>query len=461
MAMERKRALGLALALPLALATLTFLLPGAELAAQEVTTTIPEASHARPFDVDAATEAYLAQLTPEQRERSDNYFEGGYWLLPIGLLYGLAVAWLLLSRGFSARMRDVAARIGRKPFLIPMVYWMQYLLASTLLGLPLSIYTGYFREHAYGLSNQTFGEWTRDQLVGLGIGLVLGGLAIAVLYLVARKAPRTWWIWGTGVAIAFMIFGILIGPVYIDPLFNKYELLQDKTVLDPILSMARASGVDVDRVYEFDASRQHKRISANVAGFANTMRIALNDNLLQRCSVGEVKAVMGHEIGHYVLNHVYESIIFLGLVLLIGFAFLRWAFEAAVARWGASWGVHGIADPAGLPLLVAILSLYFFALTPFLNTYIRENEAEADIYGLHAAREPDGFAAVAVKLSEYRKLSPGPLEEWFFFDHPSGRARIHMAMTWKAEHLDDPQPPVGAQAPAQQADPEPVADAQP
>jgi STE24 endopeptidase len=176
-------------------------------------------------------------------------------------------------------------------------------------------------------------------------------------------------------------------------------------------------------------------VSANVAGLFGTTRIALNDNLLRRAPVPEFKAVMGHEMGHYVLHHVSKSILFFGVVLVIGFVFLRWGFDRAMAWWGDRWGLRGVADPAGLPLLAALFSVFFFVLTPLNNTFIRTSEAEADIFGLNAAREPDGMAEVALQLSEYRKLDPGPVEEWIFFDHPSGRNRISMAMRWKAEHL--------------------------
>ena len=142
---------------------------------------------------------------------------------------------------------------------------------------------------------------------------------------------------------------------------------------------------------------------------------------------------MGHEMGHYVLNHAYEGLLFFGVLLLVGFAFLRWGYRAAQRRFGERWGIGGIEDEAGLPLLAAVLSVYFFFATPLINSFVRANEAEADLFGLNATREPEGFAEVALKLGEYRKLDPGPLEEWIFFDHPSGRARIEMAMRWKAE----------------------------
>ncbi len=394
-----------------------------------------EAGKGSAFDVEAATEDYLARMSPEEKERSDSYFEGGYWLRLWGFLYGLGMAWLLLGTRLSSRMRDLAERVGRWRPLATALYAIQYIVLTTLLGFPLTLYQSFFREHRYGLATQTFSEWLRDQLVSLGVSAVLGGLLLVALYTVFRRARRTWWQWGAAVAFVFMIFGLLIAPVYIAPLFNTYGLLQDATVLEEILEMARANGVDADRVYQFDASRQSKRISANVSGFAGTMRISLNDNLLERCGVGEVKAVMGHELGHYVLNHMYESLVFFAVVIFLGFAFLRWSFDASAARWGERWDVRGISDIAGLPLLAALLSVYFFALSPVLNTYIRVNEAEADVFGLNAARQPDGFAEVAMKLSEYRKIDPGPIEEWIFYNHPSGRARVEMAMQWKAEHL--------------------------
>jgi STE24 endopeptidase len=187
----------------------------------------------------------------------------------------------------------------------------------------------------------------------------------------------------------------------------------------------------------FDASRQTKRVSANVSGLAGTMRISLNDNLLNRCSLAEIEAVMAHEIGHYVLNHVYKTLLFFGVVIVVGFAFLGWAFERVRAGKGAGWGVRDVGDPAGLPLALILLSVYFFLLTPALNSWTRMEEAEADLFGVNASGQPDGEAAVDLKLGEYRKLDPSPLEEALFYDHPSGRSRITMAMQWKAEHLAD------------------------
>lgn len=393
------------------------------------------------FDPVAATDAYLARLSPAARERSDSYFEGGYWIQLWSFLWGLAVAWFLLSRGRSVRFRDFAERAGRWPWLRRVIYAAGYLLATSLLGSPLAVYTDFFREHQYGLATQSFPGWLRDQLVGLGLGLVFGSVAISVLYAVLRRAGRAWWLWATAVMLVFLVIVALIAPVFINPLFNTYTRLDRPEIREPILALARANGVPAHDVWVSDASRQSKRVSANVSGLLGTERITLNDNLLNRCSLAEIEAVMGHELGHYVLNHVYELVFNFGLVIAGGFAFIAFSFEWARLKFGARWGVQGIADIAGLPLLAALFSVYFLVMTPVTNTIIRTNEAEADIFGLNASRQPDGFAEAALKLGEYRKLAPGPLEEFVFFDHPSGRQRILAAMRWKAEHLGELEAP--------------------
>jgi STE24 endopeptidase len=249
-----------------------------------------------------------------------------------------------------------------------------------------------------------------------------------------RRLGKSWWVWGATLTIVFAAFVSLIAPVYIAPLFNKYKTLQDPHVKDPILSMARANGIPATDVYEFDASRQSNRVSANVSGFAGTLRISLNDNLLKRCSLPEIETTMGHEMGHYVLNHAYKGLVMIGVLIVIGFAFLNWGINFGLARWGEKWDVRGITDVAVLPLAVILFSFYFFLLTPVTNTISRTLEYEADMYGLNTAQQPDGEANVDMLLGEYRKLDPSPVEEFIFFDHPSGRTRITAAMRWKAEH---------------------------
>ncbi len=397
---------------------------------------VPAEAQASPhFDATVATNAYLAQIPPDKTARSDAYFEGGYWMILWDFLYGAVVALLLLNLRWSARMRDLAERFTRFKPVQTFVYWLQYLVLTSILVFPLTVYEDYFREHKYGLATQTFGPWMGDQMKSLGVGLVLGGLLAMLLFGVVRRLPRTWWIWGAVVTILFLIFTVLIEPVYIVPIFNKVTRLDDPKIVDPILSMARANGIPAKDVYEIDASRQTTRISANVSGFANTMRITLNDNLLRRGSPEEIQAVMGHEMGHYVMHHIYNGIMFLAIMIVLAFVYLRWALDWALQRWGEKWQIRGVGDTAVLPLVVLLAAIFGFVVTPVMNTFTRTQEYEADMYGLNTSRQPDGEAQADIHLGEYRKMNPGPIEEVIFFDHPSGRNRIYAAMRWKAENL--------------------------
>ena len=401
-----------------------------------VITVPPQAQPSDHFDVEAATNAYLAEIPASARARSDAYFEGGYWLILWDFLMAVAIYWALLHFGWSAWMRDLAVRLTRFAFLQDLIYWFQFLILTALLGLPLTIYEGYFREHQYGLATQTFGPWMGDQLKLLLVNMILGGLLVAMLFWIGRKLPGSWHVWGAVVTIAFTMFFVMIAPVFIFPLFNKITRLDDPKVTIPILSMAHANGIPAHDVFEIDASRQSTRMSANVSGLGKTMRITLNDNLLRRGSPEEIQAVMGHEMGHYVLHHIYKGMLFLFIVIVAFFYLLRVGLEWSLARWGEAWRIHGMGDIAVLPLVFLIATIFGFLFTPIQNTDTRTSEHEADMYGINASRQPDGFAQAAIHLSEYRKMSPGPVEEWIFYDHPSGRRRIHDAMQWKAENLN-------------------------
>ena len=390
---------------------------------------------AEPFDPTAATQAWLATVPRDKREKSDAYFEGGYWLILWNFLLAAAISIFLLTSRISARLRDFAERAARFKPLQVTFYALLYLLLVYVLSFPLNLYENFYREHQYGFATQSFLPWFGEQLIGLGLTLVGGTIALIVLYAVFRRAPRTWWLCGTVVLVIFLAGLVFIAPVYIEPLFNAYKPITNPQIRDPILAMARANEIPVKQVFEVDASRQTTRVSANVSGFLSTTRIALNDNLLKQCSLPEIRAVMAHELGHYVLNHGAKLITYFGIFILIGFAVARILFEAAVRHWSNKWGVRTIADPAGVPLLALIFSILFFVATPFINTVTRITEREADAFGINTAREPDGMAKVTLKLGVYRKLDPSPLEEFIFFDHPSGRARIRMAMDWKAANL--------------------------
>lgn len=400
---------------------------------------IPDAARPGPgFDAERATDAYVALLSAEQRASSDAYFEGGYWLTLWGFLYGIVVAAILLCGRISQRMRDFARRISHRPWLNTMIYVALWVLVVFVLSLPLTIYQGFVREHQYGLATQDFGAWFGDQLKGLAVSLVILPPVLALLYAGVRKLGARWWVAAGAGSFVLLIFFMTIAPVFIGPLFNDYQPLREGPAREAVLSLARANQIPTDNVVEFDASRQTTRVSANVAGFFGTTRVALNDNLLDKTSLPEIKAVLGHEMGHYVLNHGLRLIVYLTLVLTLGFWVVHRVFDHLLARWGGRLDLRGRDDPAALPLAVAILSAFFLLATPLTNSITRQAEAEADAYGLNAAREPHGFAMAAMRLSTYRKIKPGPLEEIIFYDHPSGYTRVHGSMIWLQENQDNP-----------------------
>ncbi len=417
----------------------------------DVNTLPPIVSAAKPapvsFNAEKAVNAYLGTVKGEARARSDAYFEGGYALLLVDAIYAVAIAALLLWLRISARMRDVAQSVTRSRFWQAPIYVILFLIVTTVAGFPLAVYEGFIREHAYGLSNMSFMQWLGDFAKGFGVQLLFGTIVLTLIYAAVRASGRRWWMWGWLIAMIFGVIGAVIVPVFIAPLFNNYYPLREGPVKAEILSLARSNGIPVTNVYEFNASRQSKRISANVSGFLGTTRISMTDNLLNRTTPRETYAVLGHEMGHYVLSHNAIGLTWFGLVLFVAFAFVNWGYRRLTEVFGGNWDVRAIDDPAGLPVAMALVSVFFLVATPVTNTITRTLEAQADIFGLNTARQPDGFATVTLKLSEYRKLDPSPLEEFVFYDHPSGRSRITMAMRWKAEHLNDPDIKAGPVSP--------------
>ena len=388
-----------------------------------------------PFDAEAATRAYLDTLSGAARARSDAYFEGGYWLPLWGALISILAYWLMLRLGWSASWSGWAAKVTRRKWLQPALYSLPFGIAATVLTLPWSVYTAFYREHQYGMSNQSLTEWSIEQLKLFGVGLVIGALFFMVIYAVIRNSPKRWWLWASAALAGMMAVMIMLAPLFLEPLLNKYTPMAEGPVRSEILRIAHEQKIPTNDVYVVDASKQTKRISANVAGLGPTIRIALNDNLLNRSNIHGIKAVMGHEMGHYKLYHIQKLLLYLTLMALVAFGAMYWFAPRILVKNREKWGVSEVADPASAPLLQMMLALLLIPGGIIFNSIIRIHESEADAFGLMSAREPDGFAMTAMQLSEYRKIEPSRIEEFLFFDHPSGRTRVSMAMDWKANNL--------------------------
>ena len=326
---------------------------------------IPDAARPGPhFDADKATEAYLNLLSPEQRKLSDAYFEGGYWLQLWDLLVKLGIAAFLLFSGISVRMRESARRIARWRWLSTAIYVLLWLLAGFVLELPWAYCRSFVREHQYGLSTQDVAGWLGDSLKGITLAAIFLPLIFSLLYAAVRKTGARWWIWASAGSFVLFLFLMMAETVFVEPLFNDYHPLPQGQVRDAVLSLARANRIPTENVEWFDASKQTTRVSANVSGFLGTTRVNLNDNLVNTTSLPEIRAVLGHEMGHYVLNHGLRLTIYLSLVVAIALYFLhRIGFGlVAGARLGRALAAcegsrrSGVAAlPAGGDHLVGVL----------------------------------------------------------------------------------------------------------
>jgi STE24 endopeptidase len=384
-------------------------------------------------NANTATQAYLATIPADVRARSDAYTEGGYWLVLWGLAVAALLTWIIVRSKLLVKVRNWAS--AKKPRAV----WASFIcaivlsLVSWLIGLPWDIYTDWWREKSYGLSKQPFMDWFGQGLISLVVSTVILGLAFMGIYALIRRRPTRWWLYGGGASALFILLMLLIAPVYIQPLFNKYEPFPPGKVKDAIVQLAQTENIPADKIFVFDGSRQRSVVTANVTGILGTARIAVSDVALKETSLNEVRAVVGHEMGHYALGHSYKGAIFFALLIMLGFYAVHKLY-APFLRFFGTQGIGGIADPAGLPVLLFVLTLVLTLATPLTNTYIRWGETEADNYSLKVARDPDGLSSALIKTVEYRKASPGPVEEFFFHDHPSVENRVHNAMVWKAEN---------------------------
>jgi len=405
--------------------------------AQNSRTTIPPVTKAvTRFNPEKATAALIDQIPAAVRHKADSYSEGDYWLLLWNFLYAAFIAWLFLFGGLSAYIRkltDKTTKTNRNN----LFYIILYFLLSFLLAFPIDFYQNFIREQQYGFSNQTFMQWLGNDLLNLLVELIIGAPFFVLIYALFRKVKENWWLWGSGFTVVTIIVVIIIYPVFISPLFNNYTPLKNGVLRNRLLSLARANAVDIDQVYVYNESQQTKAFNANVTGFGSTSRIALNDNMLNHCTNNEIAAVIGHEMGHYVMHHLLILALEFGLLVVFGFGIVKWLLNKLLFRYSKRWRIDSIQQVSSLPLLVFLFTLYFFVITPVTNSIVRVVEIEADNYGLNAVREPDAFASVFIKTADNHKVAPGYWEEVLFFDHPSRQHRILAAMKWKSENLDN------------------------
>ena len=379
------------------------------------------------FNPEAATRAYIDSLGPEQLAKAAAYTAGNHWLLLWGLVVSAIVTWIIVRAGLLDR---VAARFaGRGPNLRAFLVSAVFLLVSTLITLPWSLYEGWWRERGYGRTSQPLGDYLGQDAIGTALTVLIGALFLTGVYALIRRTGKRWWLWSGALTAAAASFLLLLAPILIEPLFNDYKPVPPGEVRDALVVMAEEAGVPPDRIFVYDGSRQSNNFTANVAGLGGSARIAISDVAFKGASLDEVKAVTGHEIGHYVLDHVWRGVIVIS-VLAVVFFFLA---DRLYPRFARAFGSRAaLADPVGLPILLFIVGVLGLFAQPVMNTLSRMDETESDMYSLKTVGLPDALASALVKTAEYRDPRPGALQEILFYTHPSVERRVRRAMEWKA-----------------------------
>jgi Zn-dependent protease with chaperone function len=338
-----------------------------------------------------------------------------------------------LFTGLSARIRDLSRRIGRKWYFTLVIYGIIITVLAWVVGLPLAYYTEFVREHAYGLSNQTFGKWFGDSVKTLLIGLVTVPLVLWIPYLLLRKSPRRWWLWTALAVMPLLVLTIFVQPIWIDPLFNKFGPMQDKQLEQQILAEAQRAGIEGGRVYQVDKSADTKAVNAYVTGFGGSKRIVLWDTIIQKLNDRELLFVMGHEMGHYVLGHV---LMMLAMALVLVLVSLYLAHRMAgwfISRWKHRFGFDRLDDIASYPLLGLLITLVSLVITPFPLAFSRWAEHEADRFGLELTRDNHHAATAFVKLQTENLAVPyhSTLYKLWHDNHPPIGERIEFMNSYK------------------------------
>lgn len=377
----------------------------------------------------AETARMIDSLGPEALAKAQAYTSGGHWLLFAGVGVSILIAWIMVRFRLLDRIAERMA--GRSRGLATFVVAAAFFLISAVLALPWTLYTDWHRQRAYDLSSQPLGDFLGQLALGEAISAVVGGLFLMGVYALIRRTGARWWLWSGGLTAVTMALFLLAMPSVIEPLFNEYKPVPPGEVRTALEQIADDVDIPRDRIFMYDGSRQSERFTANVSGIGPTARIAISDVALKEASLDEVRAVTGHEAGHYKLGHIWRYVVIFPLIAMLLFYLLNRLFTPVARLLGSDARLD---EPRGLPVFAVVGSLLGLLVTPVTNSLTRIGENEADQYSLETVNAPEALASALVKTAEYRYPRPGPLQEMLFYTHPSVEKRVLRAMEWKANH---------------------------
>ena len=387
------------------------------------------------FNAEIATKAYIDGLGEEALMQAAAYTAGNHWLMLWSLGVTVLSIWLILRSGILTTMVDKLS--GKGLFNRAFRVSAAFIVLSSIIELPWTIYTSWYRQTQYDMTAQPLGDFLGQAGLSLALSAVIMGVLLAFFYVLVNKVGKLWWAWFGGVTASVITLMMILGPTLIQPLFNEYTAVPEGKVKMAIEALAVEAKIPTERIFMYDGSRQSNNFTANVAGIGSSARIAISDVAMKQADLDEVKAVTGHEIGHYVSGHIWWIVLLLSAQIVVAFLLADKLF-APVARWfGAD---EDIRNPASIPVLILVVGVLMTFFAPINNTLSRMNETDADRYSLETVNLPDGLASALVKTAEYRNPRPGKLQEVLFYTHPSVEGRVRMAMEWKAEQLENESP---------------------
>ena len=388
------------------------------------------------FDAVSATNAYIDSLGTEALAQAAAYTAGNHWLILWSLLATVVSTSLIVRSGILVALSNKLSQRGafNRAFRVSAAF----IVLSAIIELPWTIYTSWYRQTQYDMTTQPLGDFLGQSGLGLALSAVLMGLLLATFYVLIKKAGPLWWAWFGGITASLVATMMLLGPSLIQPLFNEYAPVPEGEVKQAIERLAVEANIPTDRIFMYDGSRQSNNFTANVSGIGSSARIAISDIALKEANLDEVKAVTGHEIGHYVSGHIWWVVFLLSGEVVIAFLLADKLFKPVARVFGAD---EDIQNPASVPILILLVGVLLTLFEPINNSLTRMNEADADRYSLETVGLPDGLASALVKTAEYRDPRPGQLQELLFYTHPSVERRVRMAMEWKRELLAHAEPP--------------------
>jgi STE24 endopeptidase len=375
---------------------------------------------------------------PEASELAMRYYHSGNLLWILGQSLGLILPLLFLMKGFSARLASLAHRYGRLWFFGIALYLIAFIVLYHLLDLPFDFYIEYLREHAYGLSNQGFIQWLADYGKGVLVMIITAIACVWIFYLLLKKSPKRWWMYGSLVNIAISFITMFIQPIWIDPLFNTFSPMKDKQLEKEILQLAAQVGIERGRVFEVDKSKDTNLVNAYVTGFGKMSRIVLWDTAIKKLSQEELLFVMGHEMGHYVLHHMWWWFFYYSLSSFVMFYLIYRCMHILLRRYHKAWGFQEIYNIASLPLFLCLITLFSVISLPLFNVVSRHMEHQADRFGLEITHNNQAAAEAFIILQQENLANPRPgmLYKIWRSSHPPLGERIEFAETycpWKQD----------------------------